>query len=858
MGTILHQRVPQQCPGRLCAEPGWKAANWSDHRPDVDSCTDTLLPQKKSRQKIPTEEIIQDQKSLPKRKHRSINRMAKQSFQVPSESCSPVPSPTDQVRSTVTYKKKKNINSRSRRHTAAFPCHRTLSDTSPDSALRLSVLNECGDLRDDSDTDLSESEKYPELHSGIPPPQLTLRPEVITPEDPPSCSRLKTKFDYPDFLPPPFNSWSLNQLAYFYNMDGRTASRSKPTELQHGRPGFSGIYRKALPQCCGASGAPQTCSGVAGWRWPTQRGFSGSTSSAAGCRELPPSALRGSYTDWVSGGQWNHMLSFLAALSKACVSANIQFLVCFNGALEKSRLHEWVKLQVNERQTAQQIVYHVHNKGTPPPKVWFLPPVCMAHCVRQALLRFGVGVVQTMEDHHLEVLGLFRQNGFHGLVAYNSDYAISNISHYFSSHALKLSRNGKSITTSQYLLKEVAKHLNIQPSSFAVFAALLGNHILLDEDLAEFYWTLLGSEHPLASLKMRAHQLVLPPCDVVIREVAAYVRNIKDITDVNAIAKDVFKNVESCSQDKVVRFQHAVEYYSATCRSPYLLPHISGTPNRFEGFVGVPIKASPKKSNIPQVQESKQSVKTGPCHIDPEGNHRPLYERTSVNNSDTGISSLGHSFGDPSPNLSSSENDQSLGTAANVKSLQKEKCNSSRSKLNSANITEVEPEDQIKSDLSVSCDDSGSQCRAHRTNIPSLLSMPIRSHMDITIPALPDVAPEILRIIEHRHKNGLMYPYIYHVLSKGEIKISVTIEDDTNMDLPSAVRLFRPIRQYVYGVLFSVADTRRKAERLAMRKNCLPEYNHILVKNGLHIKERHHTLQSWLKLCHSGNGLVPV
>lgn len=103
----------------------------------------------------------------------------------------------------------------------------------------------------------------------------------------------------------------------------------------------------------------------------------------------------GFYTDWISGGQWNHMLGYLAALSKACFHGNIELLVCFNGALEKGRLHEWVKRQVNERQTAQQIISHVQNKGTPPPKVWFLPPVCMAHCIRLALLRFRVEVSET-------------------------------------------------------------------------------------------------------------------------------------------------------------------------------------------------------------------------------------------------------------------------------------------------------------------------------------------------------------------------------------------------------------------------------------------------------------------------------
>lgn len=58
---------------------------------------------------------------------------------------------------------------------------------------------------------------------------------------------------------------------------------------------------------------------------------------------------------------------------------------------------------------------------------------------------------------------------------------------------------------------------------------------------------------------------------------------------------------------------------------------------------------------------------------------------------------------------------------------------------------------------------------------------------------------------------------------QGEIKLSVTVEDEANNDLPSAVELFKPIRQHVYGVLFSLAEARKKAERLAMRKNCLHE-----------------------------------
>uniref|UniRef100_A0A8C1RVU9 Family with sequence similarity 120A n=1 Tax=Cyprinus carpio TaxID=7962 RepID=A0A8C1RVU9_CYPCA len=426
------------------------------------------------------------------------------------------------------------------------------------------------------------------------------------------------------------------------------------------------------------------------------------------------------------------MLGYLAALAKACFNGNIELLVCFNGALEKGRLHEWVKRQVNERQTAQQIISHVQNKGTPPPKVWFLPPVCMAHCIRLALLRFHIGVVQTIEDHHQEVIALFKENGFHGLVAYDSDYALCNIPYYFSAHALKLSRNGKSLTTSQYLMHEVAKQLNLNPNRFVIFASLLGNHILPDEDLAAFHWSLLGPEHPLASLKVRAHQLVLPPCDVVIRAVADYVRNLQDVHDLEAIAKDIFKHSQSRTDDKVVRFKKAVEYYANASKPPHFRPYLGKIVIVFD-FLS-------------------------------------LTER--------------HLFLLSDPSVTSPVN-QSLEGKGHV---------------------------------------------GVNAQIPSLLSMPTRNHMDITTPPLPVVAPEVLRVAEHRHKKGLMYPYIYHVLTKGEIKLSVTIEDEANKDLPSAVQLYRPVRQYVYGVLFSLAEAKKKAERLAMRRNHLPDYPTVIIK----------------------------
>uniref|UniRef100_A0A4W5LAA8 Family with sequence similarity 120 member A n=1 Tax=Hucho hucho TaxID=62062 RepID=A0A4W5LAA8_9TELE len=466
----------------------------------------------------------------------------------------------------------------------------------------------------------------------------------------------------------------------------------------------------------------------------------------------------GFYTDWVSGGQWNHMLGYLAALAKACFDGNIELLVCFNGALEKGRLHEWVKRQVNERQTAQQIVSHIQNKGTPPPKVWFLPPVCMVHCIRLALLRFHIGVVQSIEDHHLEVISLCRENGFHGLVAYDSDYALCNIPYYFSAHALKLSRNGKSLTTSQYLMHEVAKQLDLNPNRFVIFASLLGNHILPDEDLAAFHWSLLGPEHPLASLKVRAHQLVLPPCDVVIKAVADYVRNMTDFNDLEAIANDIFRHSQvhadifRHSQVHADIFRHSQVHADIFRHSQVhadIFRHSQVQPactahSVVEPGLGTGAGANAGPSGDPGTTGSgsglavektmAEQVPSSFSNIPPKEKHTPLYERSSPIN----------------PSFPPG------GTAAT----------SPTSSSSSSTTTSSENEDN--------------------TGFTCVLCF------------------------------------------QGEIKLSVTIEDEANQELPSAVQLFRPIRQYVYGVLFSLAEAKKKAERLAMRRNRLPECKTLL------------------------------
>ncbi|XP_070557996.1 LOW QUALITY PROTEIN: constitutive coactivator of PPAR-gamma-like protein 1 homolog [Ptychodera flava] len=598
----------------------------------------------------------------------------------------------------------------------------------------------------------------------------------------------------------------------------------------------------------------------------------------------------GSFSDWVCGGQWNYMFQFIDNLARACRSSNIQLVVFFNGSFEKSRMQEWIRQQGNSRQAVHQIFSHVHSKNTPPPRMWFIPPVCLDTCVRLALLQCGITVASSYKDHLQEVIGYCRDYGCHGVLAQSSEYCIFDPPKLFSSHQLKLTRSGNLLTV-QYLIDELAKELDLNPNRFVIFAALVGNHILPDEDLALFHWYLLGPGHPLSNLKQaRTHQLVMPPTDTVIRAVAAYVRSLPSVDDLDAIAQDVFKNSQAKMDDKITRFKQCVNYFYAGTRQgwrqkrnmrppPRVMEHpmmiapqqmigeyyesLGYTdpafgqgwhppPNEHGGSNAVGHEehghpavgaAAPQivvqapeqtQTNLERAFESEvkshieedlekgmadmtlenieeDTVSEGDS-VDQETRLRQK-QQTPTNSTDTDKPKQGsdHVSSETSSTTSSSSN----GTAGNDRigrntawadqmSQQQQHTAATTTTTTDANTTSKSCECSQTSSTSSTPASNTSSASSSTANIPSLMSQPVPPCMIVSVPKLPHVPPEVLRIAHHRLQEGLMMPLIYQVLSGGEIKLPCTIEDETSRELPSSALLFRLVRQYVYGILYSV------------------------------------------------------
>ncbi|XP_006157775.1 protein FAM217B [Tupaia chinensis] len=80
---------------------------------------------------------------------------------------------------------------------------------------------------EDSASDLSDSERIPIPPSPLSPPDLNLRAEEIDPvcfDLHPTQGYPKPEYCYPDFLPPPFSSWDLRDMALLLNTEPKTTA----------------------------------------------------------------------------------------------------------------------------------------------------------------------------------------------------------------------------------------------------------------------------------------------------------------------------------------------------------------------------------------------------------------------------------------------------------------------------------------------------------------------------------------------------------------------------------------------------------------------------------------------------------
>ncbi|XP_066992640.1 constitutive coactivator of PPAR-gamma-like protein 1 homolog [Anabrus simplex] len=491
----------------------------------------------------------------------------------------------------------------------------------------------------------------------------------------------------------------------------------------------------------------------------------------------------GYFSDWVCGGQWNRMVQFLAVLIQTIQTSHIDLAVFFNGCLEQQRMSEWVAGQLRTRQRINQVLKHINTKGHPPPKVWWTPPVCLRTCLRMALRHLSVSVLCTMDDHHQEVIAYCRENGFHGLMADDGEYAVFDPPRYFSSEHLKLTYKG-SLETKEYILSEVAKGLGLSSDRFCVLAALLGNYLLTEQDLAEFY-SKLGMVQTPGKI----------PVDTLVKNVANFVKSLPSIDNLDAVAVQVFG---SASDKRANKLKESVQYYLNGTKDGFLRYRPQPTARRTDASHHVNQKSSIQNNKSKAQQETlvPDSLRFASETAESERDSLAAYKEATANSSTPQIV-----IEPPTgTKLLQSESAAVLGKASDEDELH--------------NATETStPETQVMNggshtQLLISSSSSSSSSSA---TSPSRLTpencKQTRSSEDVGEPKLnrlPTIPPEVMRTASERHQKGLMSPFIYQILTQGEVKFPVLMEDENHKELPSIHTLYRPVRQMVYAILFNL------------------------------------------------------
>lgn len=150
----------------------------------------------------------------------------------------------------------------------------------------------------------------------------------------------------------------------------------------------------------------------------------------------------------------------------------------FDGTLKENKKHNQERNE--HRQRTLSVLKHIRMIGTPPPKIWWLPPSGLRTSLRNALRSLNILVVQTVYDHTMEVIDYFQEFKLDAIIGLSPDYIVANSARYFSSHDLRLSYKG-ALETKEFLVSKLLSNLSLTADHLPFVAVFLGGYILIDE-----------------------------------------------------------------------------------------------------------------------------------------------------------------------------------------------------------------------------------------------------------------------------------------------------------------------------------------------------------------------------------------
>lgn len=452
----------------------------------------------------------------------------------------------------------------------------------------------------------------------------------------------------------------------------------------------------------------------------------------------------GYYSDWVCGGQWNRMVSFLTNFVNSLRQSNIHVVLFFNGAYEEDRFNEWTQKQEETRNRANAVLRHIAAKGTPPPKVWWIPPVCLRTAVKLYFHHLKIPVICSVKDHHLELIRYCRQHKFHGLMADDAEYLAFDPPRFFSAHSLKLTMR-QTLEAKEYIVSQLINDLKLSKDKLCALLSLLGNFVLPQHELFDYY--------------------------------------------------------KRCGINQIISKVSGEEVVKKIVDSLQSLPPIKHNLDE----IAVLILGHKDDKRVPKLKKSIQYYLDG-------ANDNVIKNKTKFQEKNKNIMVKNNTL-------------ESVVEVADVKKLGSESLNS-----------------QIDN-LSLFDDNSESGSNTYINNqVPSTSQLSPNKSVEFLI---PEVSLDVMNTAYERHTSGLMSTYLYHILTKAEIKLPVVLEDELNLEVPNIHLFYRQARQMVYGILFNLHHAQYLAKSNSSQKVNLPVIQvREWIRDKTHMYKHYHLVKA--------------
>jgi hypothetical protein len=198
----------------------------------------------------------------------------------------------------------------------------------------------------------------------------------------------------------------------------------------------------------------------------------------------------GFYPDWLAGGEWSHLYSYLLSLLKTCQDLSLCLIFCFDGTLYRSGQSQWYYEQIQQRKKVNQIFKHLkqNKSGLPRRHLWLSPPsfqLCLRTILRELnspyLLMYqtwGYGPCQ--HQNQMKIYAKEYNQSLIGIIASDIEFFFptkideKNIFFkYFSSKHFKLSLKGK-LTLVEIQFNQFKDKFSMNDKQFSLLLTLLG------------------------------------------------------------------------------------------------------------------------------------------------------------------------------------------------------------------------------------------------------------------------------------------------------------------------------------------------------------------------------------------------